>query len=352
MAPDRYYRWGQFTLRSAAPLPELPPARRAARPWTIRMSRAKTFHASHWFRHWDLPDGRRWLSFAQTGDDYLLRFSRTGAFRISMGRREIVCEVRCGVPAETRRHLLLNQVLPLVAGASHLVVHASGVRIGGQALGLVGEGGAGKSTLAAALCRRGAALVCDDALVIERAGGRWVAVPGDPSLRLWRESIAAVFRRAVTRARVAHYTSKCRVPAGNLLPLARRRAPLGALFLLARDERRTAHGRLVHLTRLRPRQALIALVGMAYQIDLRDRARLAALTGELADLVEAVPVYRLRLRAGLAQIDAAARQIAEIARGWRGEPYALLSRSCSATAASAAASTALAGILSAVSHTL
>lgn len=246
----------------------------------------------------------------------MLRFARTGAFRVSLTRREIVCDARPGVPAETRRHLLLNQVLPLIAGASHLVVHGSAVRVGTRVLGLVGEGGVGKSTLAAALCRRGAALVCDDALAIERAGGRWMAVPGYPSLRLWRESIAALFGPRVSHARVAHYTTKRRVPAAGLLPLARRRAPLGALLLLTRAERgpvrRAPERRLVHLTRLRPRQALMALIGMTYQIDLRDRARLIALTGDLADLVEAVPVYRLHVHAGLPRIAAAARRLIEI----------------------------------------
>src|SRR6185369_17221085 len=73
------------------------------------------------------------------------------------------------------RALALFLAGPALAVALHqrgrLVLHATAVAIGGRALAILGEKGAGKSTLAAALTRRGYRLLSDDIVAIEERAG-------------------------------------------------------------------------------------------------------------------------------------------------------------------------------------
>jgi hypothetical protein len=63
-------------------------------------------------------------------------------------------------------------------------LHGSVLAHGGQALAVLGEGGAGKSTIAAALVRRGAVLLSDDLVVISRTAPHPRVEPGCAGIRL------------------------------------------------------------------------------------------------------------------------------------------------------------------------
>jgi hypothetical protein len=72
-------------------------------------------------------------------------------------------------------------------------LHAACVRIGSGAVALTGRTGAGKSTLAAALVRRGHALVADDVCVIDAAASNGPRVlPSFPRLKLWNDTLQAL----------------------------------------------------------------------------------------------------------------------------------------------------------------
>ena len=67
--------------------------------------------------------------------------------------------------------------------------HGSAVRIDGRTVLLCGDSGAGKSTMAAALCARGGALVSDDLGRVE-AGAKAASVhPASSRIKLWSEAI-------------------------------------------------------------------------------------------------------------------------------------------------------------------
>ena len=77
-----------------------------------------------------------------------------------------------------------------------LVLHGSAVDVGGRAVVLLGEKGAGKSTTAAALLARGHALLTDDLVALaERPGGGSdglpAVAPGPTQMKLWPESAEA-----------------------------------------------------------------------------------------------------------------------------------------------------------------
>ncbi|MCU0948359.1 MAG: HPr kinase/phosphatase C-terminal domain-containing protein [Porphyrobacter sp.] len=63
------------------------------------------------------------------------------------------------------------------APAASVIMQASAVVIGGQALLIEGPPGSGKSSLALALLDRGAELIGDDAVTLTRTGERIIASP-------------------------------------------------------------------------------------------------------------------------------------------------------------------------------
>jgi hypothetical protein len=71
-----------------------------------------------------------------------------------------------------------------------LPLHASAVGMEGAAIALCGHSGVGKSTLAAALHRRGLPVLCDDVgVVVLNADGEVLFYPGFPRIKLWRDAL-------------------------------------------------------------------------------------------------------------------------------------------------------------------
>jgi hypothetical protein len=89
---------------------------------------------------------------------------------------------------------LLGPVMGLVLRLRNFVcLHASVVSIANVAIAFVGPAGAGKSTLAATFAAQGFPVLADDILVLRETNGQIEAVPTYPSVRLWPESVSALF---------------------------------------------------------------------------------------------------------------------------------------------------------------
>jgi hypothetical protein len=277
------------TVESAFALPEL---QRSAQPhadWTITMAAGRSPATARWFHHWTDERGRRWLSFGRSGADYVLRFMRLGSFRLSLATRTILCERVPAVPAHTTRHLLLDHVLPLALGTEQVVLHAGAVSMPAGAVAFAGRGGAGKSTLIAALARRGHPLLADDAVRVTRHAERHEAHPGYPSLRLWPDVHRSLFGTSAQSRRATHYSAKRRIAASGLLPVADGSTPLAAICLL--DRRRRAGS--VSMRALSPKEALMDLLPLTFQLDVGHARQLRETMEHVADLVEHVPVVSL-----------------------------------------------------------
>jgi hypothetical protein len=154
-----------------------------------------------------------------------------------------------------------------------LVVHAAAVVLPGATRALVigGATGSGKSTVLAALLARGAAMVGDDTLAVDFAGG----VP-------WSSGLAGGYFRRATAGDARLFQP---VPAERTV----RRVPIGAIVLLDRRDGTSSFERLTPLAALpellasRHRPAVPHLLG-------RDAAVLA----QCAALARAVPIHRWR----------------------------------------------------------
>ena len=72
-----------------------------------------------------------------------------------------------------------------------LVLHGAALDVGGRAVVLLGDKGAGKSTTAAALLARGARLLADDLVALDPAADVPTVLPGPSQMKLWPEAAAA-----------------------------------------------------------------------------------------------------------------------------------------------------------------
>lgn len=301
------YRIGPIVLDSAAPLPELPRVGRRlqALQWSFRVSRGPAPASGiQWFHEWRFPSGRPWVKLGRAADRYLVRFHRTATFVVDPQHRAVVAYPAAGIPARTVRHLLLDQVVPMLLGdVDHLVIHSSAVAGPAGAVAFVGASGSGKSTLAAALARGGERLITDDCLVVDLDRRPAHVIPTYAGLRLWPDALAALFPgRPRLTAPVAHYSDKRRVTAGPPLEFqaAADPQPLRAACVLGAPAQRRAEARLVAL---RGHEAFAEILRCTFHLDIARAATAPRALDRVAALLETVPVFRLHLTRDLARID-------------------------------------------------
>jgi hypothetical protein len=131
------------------------------------------------------------------------------------------------------QRFLVAQVLPFAAVLHGLeVFHASAVAVDGRAVAFLGPSGAGKTSIAMALCGLGASFLTDDVLAIERDGERLLAHPGAPVAGVASEEVERLrSRRSLDDGTVL--SSDSREAIVRVTP-QRDAVPLQAIFVLDR----------------------------------------------------------------------------------------------------------------------
>ena len=289
---QRYWLHGR-TLSSELPLPELERAPVSAHATcAIRMDReAERAAPSRWYRTWTVGEQRPWLLFGRCGNAYLLRFPDLADFQVSARGDCIDCRPRRNLPAATLRHLLLDQVLPLVLSRSTagLVLHASAASVPrAGTVAFLGPSGAGKSTLIAALQAHGCSIVTDDCLSVIRSGSGFDALPGYSGLRLWPDTMSALGTDGAAGS-VAHYSDKKRIT-HDAVVFESLPTRLCGVFQLAP---RRQSGRRARSRPLRARVACMAMVRFAYLLDTGDPRELTHVLEAAAAVAATVPAARL-----------------------------------------------------------
>lgn len=227
-----------------------------------------------WLHTWSQQDGSPWLLLGRLASGYLLRFPELADFSVSADARVICCCAGPDTPESTIRHLLLDQVMPLLLSREgHLVLHGSAVSTPEGAIAFVGKTGSGKSTLAASFSRDGIAVLTDDCLLLREENGHLTAIPSYPGVRLWPETADAMFGEDSSLAEVAHYTEKKRADENAGVGFCRRPAVLRRVYFLAPPEEGEPVPE-ISIEVLSARDAAIELVKFTYLIDVTDRDRL------------------------------------------------------------------------------
>jgi hypothetical protein len=289
------YRICNIALESDLNLPELEGAKSHTPGIRFRMSRAALSDGAdcEWLHTWSLPDGTPWLTIGRQARGYLLRFQAMVDFAVSRDRREILCHAASDTPSETLRHLLLDQVLPLVLSwRGQLVLHGSAVLTPKGTIAFVGNTGSGKSTLASSFTEDGMAVLTDDCLLLEEGNGCLTAIPSYPGVRLWPRVAEAMLGKGSGLTEVAHYTEKKRLNRSAGIQFSTRPAQLRRMYFLAPIEE---DGQIanVRLTPLSSRDVVVELVKYTYLIDVTDRVRLRREFERLSRVATQPLFYRL-----------------------------------------------------------
>ena len=311
-APTRTHLYAAFdcVVESDLPLPLLSAAEGGEPCLRVRRGDTACRSAAPGEPVSDLRDAAGGLVYRveRHGGQYLWRYPDLGEFTIAADGSTVLWDAADAQAPDMAAALagpVIGFALQLQGRTS---LHGSAVVVDGHAIGLIAPSGHGKSTLAAALLDRGAALLTDDVLMLRAGGDAVRALPGPSCMKLWPDALDGVVGLADWEAlpRHASWLEKrvLRVdarPAAGRVPGARSSAqPLGALFVLWPS---TADSP-IERTRLRGRDALMALVANGYNAHLLAlEPRLLAVQLDLfRTLVRDVPVSVLRYPRSFARI--------------------------------------------------
>lgn len=215
-----YFAYG-LSIHSALPLPEFQTQSGVAADVVIQYASSAPSPA--------FGDGQHRF----TSEEAYLVWEPIAAFRVRQGR-EVTIEPFPNVE-ESQIRLLLNPVLAVVLHQrQHLVLHASAIALQGNVVAFVGEKGAGKSTMAATLYKRGHELVADDIVALSKDDSLQVT-PGFPQFKLWSDAVVALAEDPQTLSRLdAQYDKHARPVTERFCQTA---LPLKRIYVLAEGEK-------------------------------------------------------------------------------------------------------------------
>jgi len=250
-------------------------------------------------------------------DEYLYVFPRHARYHVAADG-VITCLPQAGTRPQMLRHLLLNQIIPrYLATHGRLVLHASAVTLeNGHSVAFLGNTGFGKSTLAASFYRHGADLIDDDTILLQPGDDGVTAIGGYAGIRLFPDSMHAVFDEAGEFSRYTPYSDKQQLLLQRELggPQARPRV-LDALFLLddPGDERRKIEpGAPVCIEPVPGGTAMMAMIYCAFALDPADQRLIVRNFRNIGQSIsERLDLYSLRYPRDHARLPEVRRAVME-----------------------------------------
>jgi hypothetical protein len=206
-----------------------------------------------------------------TGDEYLYVFPGSATFHITSDGL-ITCFLHEDSTMQMLRHLLLNQIIPrYLATAGRLVLHASAVTLeNGKSVAFLGNSGFGKSTLVSSFHRNGAQLINDDCILLECGEKGVTAIGGLVGIRLFPDSVNAVFTEAVGFTNYTSYTDKQQLfLKSQVADNPPEPCVLDAMFLL--NDPAEESDDTICIEPVSGSEAMIAMIYSAFSLDPSDR---------------------------------------------------------------------------------
>jgi hypothetical protein len=233
-----------------------------------------------------------------SGDIFLFG-KRIGCARIQTDR--ITLYPYATARQQLMRHLLLGRAMAVLLHIrKKLVLHASTVGIDGAAVAILGDTGAGKSTLAAELYLRGHVTVSDDVTSPERVHPKgWRVSPAFRELKLWPGVAAALEIAPRVLARIHSRSEKRVLSVGRFAASA---LPLRCIYVIGKN-------RKVGTEPLEPSHALTEIIRHSYCLQIMNPAERAWHFVACGTLAAEVPVRRLYRTDRLADLHELARLV-------------------------------------------
>lgn len=236
-----------------------------------------------------------WLGEARDGDAVALRVGRDGDELVAEWLGTATLRVRRDgsdvrfvpmpdaalIAVDKLRRGTVRLLLRQVEGK--LGLHGASVATKDGAVVIVGASGDGKSTLAAALCARGAELLADDATAIDRTDDSWVVPPFEDTH--WLDAAARERIGLHGEGETDASPEKVAVPASRVA-----RAPSPARSVIVLSFSSIDSPRLVLLNGV---DAMAALVPLVMRLVVDDPVVQRRELDTLAELITSVQVLRL-----------------------------------------------------------
>lgn len=222
---------------------------------------------------WRDPEGAvQARSYIQNGCAWI-DIPGTALFRFGLTTRKTTAFPDPTASPELIFETYLRVVLPIgLSYSGHEVLHASAVLGKAGIAGFCAPSGTGKSTLATAFCRQNYRAFADDALVLD--------------FQLLPERITAISVPFSIRLAADSELRDARITAVGTETVA----PVAGLYALERGPVPPSEPKVI---RLRPGDALAALLPHTYHLSLGDAERKRAILSRYLELVSRVQVYKV-----------------------------------------------------------
>ncbi|MEN3340506.1 MAG: hypothetical protein V7647_4182 [Acidobacteriota bacterium] len=266
---------------------------RSEGPWDVELAEGDTValaaaaayvppaHARSWAQHAALPDGstyRRWTDLFE--------------FLVSPDARHIQARTLTdGCREALLAYLLVDALALSMVQLGWEPLHATAVLTMHGVVGFIGESGEGKSTLGALFVAGGCPLVTDDMLVLRATRQGFLAEPGPPRIKLYRDIAARIFGSGRTGVPMNPATAKLIIPLADH-DAVREAHPLAALYLIAEDRTGDAIAR-PSIRRLSPSTALPRILASTAPHYPSRPERIRNQFAFVTDLVRRVPIKTL-----------------------------------------------------------
>ncbi len=171
-------------------------------------------------------------------------------------------------------------------------LHASAIAVGNQAVTLLGPAGAGKSTTAAAFAKLGYPILSDDVIALSDDGDQFFVQPAYPRVRLWPESVDALFGSREALPRLTPTWDKRYLDlAQDKYQFQQEPLPLAAIYILS-ERSDDPHAPFIE-EKVSPQSSLITLITNTYTNYMLEKSARAKEFALLSRLVCRVPVRKV-----------------------------------------------------------
>jgi hypothetical protein len=184
------------------------------------------------------PGSRLRVFRLSTGEYFLVRYGDGTDFLINRSGSQVWCRWAPGYSFDYAATYLFGSIPGFLLRLRGIVcLHASVVAMDNWAVAFMGPARAGKSTLATALAEQGFSILSDDILALKESGSGFEALPSYPRVRLWSDSVDALFGSPDALPLITEGWDKRHLDLTAGSRFENRPHPLGAIYVLGERSR-------------------------------------------------------------------------------------------------------------------